>query len=113
MGSRLRTAARDALATWGALSLIGLIAAAGFLAYSFYFPGTPLDDRASKDDVRFVLNRPGLGDERIESVVRSHESVVHVNGDHFVAYAIRVTSLSESELSAEKDGCARIAPTRS
>ena len=49
-----------------------------------------------------VLNRLGLGDDRIESVVRSDESVEHLNGDHFAAYAIRVTSVSESERSTEQ-----------
>jgi hypothetical protein len=101
MKPRFSSAVRNVLAAWGAVSLLVVAAAAAFAAYSFV-ANKPRHDRATKRDVRFVLNWPGLGDDRIETVVRSYESAVHFTGDHFTAYAIRVTSLSASELSAEK-----------
>ena len=100
MNPRLRAAGWNALAVWGAVSLLAIIGLVAFIAYSFFFPISARVDRATRSDVRFVLNWTGLGDERIEAVVRSHESGVHLTGDHFTAYAIRVTSLSESELSS-------------
>jgi hypothetical protein len=101
MNPRLRPAVRNVLAVWGVVSLVAVAAAAAFAAYSLV-TNQPRRDRATNRDVRFVLNWPGLGDDRIERVVRSYESAVHFTGDHFTVYAIRVTSLSEAELSAER-----------
>jgi len=101
MTRRLRETARNVLAVWGAVCLIAVIASAAFIAYSAMTNRTR-DDRATKHDVRFVLNWPGLGDERIESVLHSHESAVLFGGDHFTAYAIRVTSLDERELALNR-----------
>ena len=101
MNPRLYATVRNVLAVWGAVSLVAVIVIVAVVADRFV-PSGPTDDRATKSDVRFVLNWPALGEERIEAVVRSHESVVHLNGDHFTAYAIRVTSLSESELSSSQ-----------
>jgi hypothetical protein len=50
-----------------------------------------------------VLNWSGLGEKRFETVVRSHESEVSFNGDHFTAYAIRVNTLSEAELTSNAE----------
>ena len=72
------------------------------IAYYFMIGVRPREGRATKDDVRFVLNWPGLGEQRIEAVVQSHESSVHPSGDHFTAYAIQVTTLSESELESNR-----------
>jgi hypothetical protein len=96
----LRRTVWNALAVWGATCLIAVIAAAAFVAYSVV-SNKPRHDRATARDVRFVLNWPGLGDDRIERVLHSYESTFHVSGDHFVAYEIRVTSLDVSELSSE------------
>ncbi len=100
MRPQLRRIVWNVLAMWGIASLLAVIAVAGFLAYSFA-SNKPRLDRATTRDVRFVLNWPGLGDDRIERVVHSYESTVHLNGDHFIAYEVRVTSLTVSELSSE------------
>jgi len=99
MNLRPSPAVRNILAVWGAVSLVVVLAAAAVAAYSFV-NNKPRHDRAMNRDVRFVLNWPGLGEDRIERVVRSYESAVHFTGDHFTVYAIRVTSLSEAELSS-------------
>ena len=101
MRPQLRRTVWNVLAMWGIASLLAVIAVAGFLAYSFA-SNKPRLDRATTRDVRFVLNWPGLGDDRIERVLHSYESTLHVNGDHFIAYEIRVTSLTVSELSSER-----------
>src|SRR5918999_6024477 len=100
MPIRVGPKARNVLAIWGALCLVLLVIVTIAIAYYFTIGVQPRDGRATKDDVRFVLNWPELGDDRIEAVVESHESSVHFSGDHFTAYAIRVTTLSESELTS-------------
>ncbi len=102
MPIRIGPRVRNLLAFWGALSLVLLTVAVLASAYFFSISGKPRDGRATKHDVRFVLNWPGLGEERIEAVVQSHESSVHFSGDHFTAYAIRMTTLSESELTSSR-----------
>jgi hypothetical protein len=97
---RIGQTARNVLAVWGAVCLLALAGAASMLAYSLTIGARPRDDQATARDVRFVLNWTELGDERIEAVVRSRESRVHINGDHFAAYAIRVRTLSEGELAS-------------
>jgi hypothetical protein len=82
----------------GAISLLAIVVVLGGAWYYFTIGVKPRDGRATEDDVRFVLNWPGLGDQRIEAIVQSHESIAHPTGDHFTAYAIRVTTLAESEL---------------
>ena len=97
----LNTVVRNVLAIWGAVCAVIVAAAAVFAVYSLS-ANKLRHDRATKSDVHFVLNWPELGDERIEKVVHSFESGTHFSGDHFNAYAIRVTYLSESELSPER-----------
>jgi hypothetical protein len=88
------------LAVWGAVSLFGVVTLLATMAYPFVLGGKSRDDRATRNDVRYVLNWSGLGEKRFDTVVRSHESPVYFNGDHFTAYAIRVKSLSEAELTS-------------
>lgn len=100
MAIRIGPTARNALAVWGAVCLLAVLAVVAVLAYDFTFGARPRDDRATARDVRFVLNWTALGEDRIETVVRSRESTIHLSGDHFVAYAIRVKTLSEAELAS-------------
>jgi len=88
--------ARWGLLIWGALSLVGVI----FIAATFFPQLGPGDriDSASKRDVRFVLNWCGLGDERIEKVIRSHVGARSSNGDHLDAYAIQISYVELAEL---------------
>jgi hypothetical protein len=91
---------RNALAVWGAVSLAALLALLGFLfnvgAFGSWTSGGPRD-------VGFVLNWAGLGDRRLEKLIHSYESGVHFTGDHFTAYAIKVTSLTASELEPDSE----------
>jgi hypothetical protein len=102
MPIRIDPRVRNLLAIWGALSLILLAVVMSAAAYYYTTATRTRDGDASKDDVRFVLNWPGLGEERIEAVVNSHDSGAHITGDHFTAYAIRVTRLTESELTGDR-----------
>ena len=101
MKRQLRRTVWNALAVWGAVSLVVVITVTVTVTY-WFVTNQPRIDQAGTRDVRFVLNWPGLGEDRIESVLRSYESGVHFTGDHFTAYAIRVASLSESELTLER-----------
>ena len=100
MAIRIGPTARNTLAVWGGVCLLAVVGLGLVVAYSVTFGARSRDDRATARDVRFVLNWVQLGGDRIETVVRSHESAVHFTGDHFTAYAIRVRTLSEVELAS-------------
>lgn len=89
---------RDALALWGAFSLAVAIAVAGLLAYAFVSGGHPRTGFADADDVRFVLAWSGLDEARTEAVLESYRAKHPLLADHLEAYAIRVSSLQESQL---------------
>jgi len=92
---KLRTLLWNALAVWGLACAVVVIGLIGLFAYG----QIPKNDSARGGDVRFMLNWPGLGEDRLETVVHSHVSNSGPLGDHFDAYAIRLTSLSEADLS--------------
>ena len=60
---RIGSTARNVLAVWGAVSLVGLVALLTAIVYSFTVGGKPRDDQATRNDVRYVLNWSGLGEE--------------------------------------------------
>jgi len=92
-----------ALVAWGALSLLSVIAFAGYLAYH-YSRGHHVEiDTATTKDVRFVLNWCGLGEDRIEKVVHSYVTSRNVTGDHVDAYAIKISNVELKELTARED----------
>ncbi len=91
------------LLAWGGFSLLGAVVIAGFVAYSVGVANRTKTDSTSPRDVRFVLNWCRLGEDRIESVVRSYESSRSFTGDHLDAYAIRVKHLTVEELTASTD----------
>jgi hypothetical protein len=86
----------NALAVWGAASAIAVLALVGVFAYG----QIPKTDTATRNDVRFMLNWPGLGEDRLEGVVHSYVSNSGPLGDHFYAYAVRLRSLTEADLAA-------------
>lgn len=61
-----------------------------------------VENKATKSDVRFVLNWCELGDQRIEKVINSYKSGRSFTGDYLDAYAIKITNVSNSELTTEK-----------
>lgn len=89
------------LIVWGAFSAIGAITLGGFLVYSFSVGNRDMTGNAENEDVRFVLNWCGLGDERIKEVIESYQSSRSLTGDHRDAYAIKVSHVDESELQTE------------
>ena len=105
---------------WGAVSLIGLLVVALIGAYSMRnFGVTESDktDKASKEDVRFILNWCRIGDSRTDEVLHSYESSRSFTGDHVDLYAIKVRDLSIVDLkapSSDADGgwlrCDKLSP---
>jgi hypothetical protein len=93
---------RQLLTVWGAISLLGLIATGGYLFYSMTIGNTNIEGKATKSDVRFVLNWCGLGDQRIEKVLKSYTSARSFTGDHLDAYAIKITNVNLDELTITK-----------
>lgn len=87
---------------WGALSLIAAVCLAGLIVYGIYNNRTKID-QASPPDVRYVLNGCELGESRIEQVVNSYVSSRSFCGDHLDAYAIRISGVTEEELTASTD----------
>ena len=63
-------------------------------SYKWHFENKPQIGSATNSDVRFVLNWPSLGDERIESVLNSYESSRSLTGDHLDAYEILTNGIS-------------------
>jgi hypothetical protein len=94
---------KTALTIWGAISLVGLIILAGYVYYSFGPGNKTIDDKASNNDVRFVLNWCRLGDERIEKVLNSHTSARSFSGDHLDAYSIKIKDIKIEELTSKTD----------
>lgn len=99
------------LIVWGAVSLIavliaGISIARRFSGYESTLGSSNVDSsaKASKQDVRFVLNWCRLGDSRIEEVIHSYQSARSFTGDHLDAHAIRITNVSTDELVADDFG---------
>ena len=86
------------LTIWGGISLLGVIIIVGYLFFSMTLGNTNVEDKATKSDVRFVLNWCGLGDQRIDQVLKSYTSARSFTGDHLDAYAIKITSVTLDEL---------------
>ncbi len=89
---------RQLLTIWGGISLLGVIAIGSYMFYSMTLGNTNVEGKATKSDVRFVLNWCGLGDERIETVLKSYTSARSLTGDHLDAYAIKITNVTVDEL---------------
>ncbi|MFD0793815.1 hypothetical protein ACFQZX_09305 [Mucilaginibacter litoreus] len=89
------------LITWGAICLAGIVLFVSYIAYSLTFGNKTSIDEASKSDVRFVLNWCGLGDNRINKVIKSYASPTSLTGDHLDAYSIKITDVTLSELQKE------------
>jgi hypothetical protein len=103
MKTRIWRAIRVIVFVWGCVSLLGVLAIAGFLAWQLGPASRTRDDSASIRDVRFVLNWCGLGDQRIQSIAHSHVSGRSFTGDYLDAFAIRVSHVDASELTAPHD----------
>jgi hypothetical protein len=86
------------LAIWGGISLLAVVIIGTCLLYSMTVGNTKVEDNATKSDVRFVLNWCGLGDQRIEKVIKSYTSARSFTGDHLDAYAIKITNVTINEL---------------
>ena len=105
IGERILKVSKIALMIWGAISLIGLI----IIAFLFFYPeglvssNEVVNDKATKEDVRFVLNWCELGDERIEKVLKSSVSPRSFTGDHLDAYKIKISDVDISELKLNAD----------
>jgi hypothetical protein len=95
---------RQLLAIWGAISLIGLILLGTYVLYSMTVGNTDLVDKATESDVRFVLNGCELGDQRMDTVIRSYTSARSFNGEHLDVYAIRITNVTIDELTHKSLG---------
>jgi hypothetical protein len=96
--SNLRKIGLRILTIWGGISLIGLILIVSYLTYSMTIGNKTENDKATKSDVRFVLNWCELGDDRIENVVRSYTSARSFTGDHVDVYSIKISHISMDEL---------------
>jgi hypothetical protein len=88
------------LLIWGAISLAGVVAIAGFAAYQFTFGNRAKTDFAAPQNVRFVLNWCNLGESRTEKVIHSYQSSRSFTGDHLDAYAIKILRVTPEELTA-------------
>ncbi|MDJ1506236.1 hypothetical protein [Xanthocytophaga agilis] len=86
------------LTIWGGISLIGVIVIGCYVIYSMTLGNRDVEGKATKSDVRFVLNWCGLGDERIEKVLNSYNSAHSFTGDHLDVYEIKITNITVDEL---------------
>ena len=95
------------LIVWGALTLAAAIGLTAFLAFKLGPGNAPKIDKASPDDVRFVLNWCELGDHRIERMVHSYESARSITGDHLDVYAIKIKEVELAELTKKRNPSGR------
>jgi hypothetical protein len=87
------------LAIWGGISLLGVMLIAGCIHYVMTLENKTVVDKATKSDVRFVLNDCGLGNKRIDKVLNSYVSErLFIIGDYVDAYAIKITDITVDEL---------------
>ena len=99
---KLGTIFKWLLLIWGAVSLMAVCVMALMFAYNMRMFGST-ESRAKKDkataqDVRYVLNWCQLGEAKTEKVVHSYESERSFTGDHVDAYAIKIKSVDLKEL---------------
>ena len=95
---RIFKVSRLFLTIWGGISLLGVIAICSVLLYFMTLGNTNVEGKATKSDVRFVLNWSGLGDHRIDKVLKSFTSARSFTGDYLDAYAIKITNVTVDEL---------------
>jgi hypothetical protein len=95
---------RQLLTIWGGISLVGVILIGSYLLYSMTLGNTNIKNKATKSDVKFVLNWCGLGDERIEKVDKSFTSARSFTGDHLDAYSIKISHVTIDELEKGNNG---------
>ena len=92
------------LLIWGAVSLIVVCVMAVIFAFSMRsfgpFQNVDKNDKATADDVRFVLNDCNLGDAKTLKVMHSHVSARSFTGDHVDAYAIKIKPVNLVQLEA-------------
>ena len=86
------------LLIWGGLSLIGLIAFGGIIAYQFGPGNKDSVNFASKKDVEFILIKCGLGEQELKKIINSYASSRSFTGDHLDAFALKVNNISINEL---------------
>ena len=103
MKTRLLTSLRWVLMLWGAISLLCVIAAIGWVFYALEWGNQPEKDKASANDVRFVLNWCKLGNHRIQKVEKSYVSARSFTGDHLDAYVIQISPVELAELTTDSD----------
>ena len=84
---------------WGGISLVGTIILIGYFLFLFTLGNKNIVNKATKSDVRYVLNWCNLGDQRIDKVIHSYQSARSFTGDHLDAYAIKITNITIDELS--------------
>ncbi len=104
MSALIRIFLVRSLLAWGAISLIGVLAIIGFVAFKHVTYADQPNGAATFKDVRFVLNWCALGDKRFISVMHSHVTARSLGGDHLDAYAIKISHVSPSELPSTKRG---------
>lgn len=98
MKEKLFKILKNVFLIWGIVSALGLLLIGVYLLYGITIGNKTTKDKATKEDVRFVLNWCELGDERIKEVTNSYQSARSLSGDHIDAYEIEVTKLTEEEL---------------
>ena len=89
----MRTIGRVAWNAWAAVSLLALLALAGFGAKAYWTNQQADVDESGPDDVRFVINWANLSSARVDAVEHSHVSPRSLTGDHMDAYAIRISGV--------------------
>lgn len=86
---------------WGIICVVGLIFV--ILQMAGQLINRDKIDKATTDDVAFVLNWSGLGSDRIQEVTHSYSSLMSFTGDHLEAYAIKISGVSLEELNRTSD----------
>ncbi len=101
--SKYKIILKNIFFVWGIISALIIIVITIVIASQVTMQKDQVDT-ATKSDVGFVLNWPGLGAERIQNVVHSFVSSRSLTGDHIDAYAIKIDHVTLDELNKTSTG---------
>src|SRR5258708_38360036 len=103
MMTRVLTIGRWLLLVWGGVSFVAVLVVGVIALFVLRSQSHDRVETASPQDVRFVLNWCGLGEERIEQVIHGYVSARSGPGDYLDAHAIRISRVDLDELTSAAD----------
>ncbi len=90
---RILKIAKTIILIWGIFSIFAIIMLGIYFLYESTIGNREKIDKATRNDVRFVLNWCEIGDENAIKVLKSYDSPHFFNGDYLTAYKIQIKKI--------------------